>query len=228
MCSVGLSKPFSLDAKISTLEALIDMPLSKRKNSAAQSEEFIAMVRSDSSSGDRKSVAILALAWSADEGSAALLKKVQKEATALHRGMASYALVVRSLSGRPAETHPASLCLALGKAKDWTERLFLANRLAVDYPKTSMWAILDAARVETDPHVQWAMLYYLVKSKDAAIAAEVLRFKWKQHFPAESLQTLLDAITPGRSTEEMFTSTYFLLRELKARMKGKNPNAADR
>ena len=228
MYSVGLAIPFDSSAMTGTsaLEALVAMPPSKRKNSASQTEQFVAMVKSDS--GDRKLVGILGLAWSADEGTAALLKKLQQDAPAWHRGMASYAIVVRSLSGRPAETIPASLCLALGKAKDPSERMFLANRLAVDYPKTTMWAIWDAARVETDPFVRCDMLYYLVKSKDAAIAAKVLRFKWKWLRPPEGRAFLLGAMTPGRPKDSTHNSTHFLLEELKVRMKGKNPNAIDR
>ena len=229
MYSVGLSKPFDSSAMTGTsaLEALVAMPPSKRKNSAAQNEQFVSMVKSDS--GDRKLVGILGLAWSADEGSAALLKKLQKDAPAWHRGMASYALAVRSLSGRPAATIPASLCLALGKAKDPSERLFLANRLAVDYPKTTMWAIWDAARVETDPLVRCDMLYYLVKSKDAAIAAEMLRFKWgRVVFPPEGQAFLLGVMTPERPKDKMHNSSHFLLEELRARMKGRKPNAAGR
>jgi hypothetical protein len=229
MYSVGLSKPFDSSAATgaSALEALVAMPPSKRKNSAAQTQQFVAMVRSDSR--DRKLVGILGLAWSADEGSAALLKKLHQDADAWIRGMAGYALLVRSLSGRPAATIPASLCLFLGKSKEPSERMFLANRLAVDYPKTSMWAIWDAARAETDPLVRCDMLYYLVKSPDAAIAAEVLRFKWGRRVsPSEGRSFLLGTITPGRPKDDMRNSSDFLLNELRARMKGRKPNAAGR
>jgi len=114
---------------------------------------------------------------------------------------------VREAQSRSPEERFGLLCYRLGRSANPWERLFLANRLAVDYGRRAGWVLLEAARAERPPEgaedrfderfAQFVMLHALVHMKDAALARAVLREDWsKGFFRAEQMQYLMARVSP--------------------------------
>jgi hypothetical protein len=132
-------------------------------------------------------------------------------------GAAECALVVRETIGMDRERTFAFLAEHLKAAKGPFARLFLANRIAVDFERRAVPTLLDAATREGDDDVKCELLYCVVRYGDAATHARATKMGWGSEQPSESMSMVLGLMTPGRSTRSIENATWYLLDELKKR-----------
>src|SRR6266481_4992393 len=131
---------------------------------------YIKMAMEDNS--DLRLCAALALAFGEEADGFVALQQLSKVNDVVVAGAASYAIKLRSCDRRGAAATLNSLCFWLGRSTNAYERMFLANRIAVDFGATSLRVILDAAKSESDEIVQCDMLFYLVGSQDMELSKE--------------------------------------------------------
>jgi len=199
------------DAK--KLEALLRRPPEQRRLTAEDENRYVEILPREGA-GDLGRVVALSLAYGTQPRSLETLRTEAQRLNAPHLppssvgGAASYAVAVREAQSRSPEERFGLLCYRLGRSANPWERLFLANRLAVDYGRRAGWILLEAARAERPPEgaedrsdesfAQLVMLHALVHMKDAALARAVLQEDWSKAFGglAEQLQYLMARVSP--------------------------------
>lgn len=208
---IGEAKPMDTEAatEINRLSIFFAQPLAKRTLSEAQVNSLIAQASADNP--DKQLVAVLGLAFAKDNRSGEVVKELSSAQNALIAGAAAYALEMRRLVGKePAEIY-AQLSKSLQASKDSYKTLFLANRLAVDFPKQSDNDLLAAAKREQNDTVKSDLLYYLSRSDDKAVLRQTLLLKWDNTTElSELLAFVLGSVTPQRSKDPMDTSPVVL------------------
>lgn len=214
--SVGLASNLSakpIDSRaakdLNDLASILKQPIMMRKISPELESKYIGLAN-DKNSYAEKQVAILTLAWGNDSKSLEILKSI-KHAEGSYSGEASYALLVRENRDKGAEELCKSLIAALESSKNPFERMFIANRLAVDFPSQAVVPILRAVNNETDWMTKIDLTYYLSVLCDRTTATVVLQLDWKHikdfELP-ESLASLMQVLTPGRGygDDEIYNS----------------------
>jgi hypothetical protein len=200
------------DAK--KLEALLRRPPEQRRLTAEDENRYVEILPREGA-GDLGQVVALSLAYGTQPRSLETLRtearqlNVPEVPPSLVGGAASYAVAVREAQPRGPEERFGLLCYRLGRSANPWERMFLANRLAVDYGRRAGWVLLEAARAERPPEgaedrsaerfAQFVMLHALVHMKDAALARAVLQEDWSEAKwvgLAEQFQYLMARVSP--------------------------------
>jgi len=200
------------DAK--KLEALLRRPPEQRRLTAEDENRYVEILQQREVGGDLGCVVALSLAYGTQPRSLEVLRTEARQLNVagippdIVGGAAAYAVAVREAQSRSPEERFGLLCYRLGRSANPWERLFLANRLAVDYGRRAGWVLLEAARAERPPEgaedrlaesfAQYGMLHALVHMKDAALARAVLQEDWSKAFGglAEQLQYLMARVSP--------------------------------
>lgn len=213
---VALAKPIDSNAakESAMLAQLVNQPRGRRIISEAKTQKYIMMTKADNI--DRQLCAVLILAFAKDNISLNVLKKLSKNTNILLSGAAYYAIRVRSTSNMNADEALNSLSFWLSRSENAFERMFLANRIAVDFPEKGMHIIMIAARDESNQIVRCDMLYYLAQTDDTDIINEILGWEWNEKgiFP-ENLAFIMGAITPGRPKDSISNSCGVLLQKIR-------------
>ncbi len=216
MCAEG--KPLSLGAAqhALTLENLAKKAPSERSLSEDELQRFLEFTETDNA--DLELIGVLALAYASDDGSASRLRTMEAEEEGLLSGAASYALMSRKLAGKGPNEQLLLLREGLKTATNSYTRLFVANRIAVDFGEPGIPAIVEAMKVERDEMVKCDMLYYLATAAALPKAKAILDLQWnKAAGLPESLAYIMGSLTPGRSKDAEKNSVGVLLLELKAK-----------
>lgn len=199
------------DAK--KLEALLRRPPEQRRLTAEDENRYVEILPREGA-GDLSHVVALSLAYGTQPRSLEVLRTEARQLNVpgippdIVGGAAAYAVAMREAQSRSPEERFGLLCYRLGRSANPWERLFLANRLAVDYGQRAGWVLLEAARAERPPEgaedrlaesfAQYGMLHALVHMKDAALARAVLQEDWSKAYGglAEQLQYLMARVSP--------------------------------
>lgn len=206
--------PFSMEAvsDAKRLEALLRQPSEQRQLTAEDENRYVEILRRVGG-GDLGRVSALSLAYGTQPQSLEALRAAAQRLNVPEvppdsvGGAASYAVAVREAQPRGPEERFGLLCYRLGRSANPWERLFLANRLAVDYGQRAGWVLLEAARAERAPkgakdrlderNAQFVMLHALVHMKDVALARAVLREDWSRAlYLSEQCQYLMARVSP--------------------------------
>lgn len=173
----------------------------------------------DSEYRDHPLVAVLALTWSSDPASLAILKTKAAGPESDVSGAAACAVLVRTNRTKCSSEMVSALTDRLVKSTNRYERMFVANRLFVDFPASALRPIVDAARVEPDRGVQCDMLYYVAALANRVTAREVLTWAGNLAFAQvpEGLSLVMGCLTPGRQPGGFNNSTFGLARALRAK-----------
>lgn len=225
-CSAVSSVPMDLRAakEVVALSELMQKPLEGRTLSKEQSDKYVSMTQANN--GDQRLIAVLALAFDANPTSLAVLQQQANSEAMNIAGAANYALTVRAGAGQDSSKLFGLLCYRLGRSKKPWERMFIANRLAVDFGDKAETVILNAAKEEGELEkaeptsgaiARTDMLYYLSQTKDASVAKEILGWEVKGGWMPESIASLMGAITPGRPRDDGSNSWGILSKRLKKR-----------
>jgi hypothetical protein len=210
-----------LDSKaaeeIRSLEALIKLPMDQRSVSGEQVDRWLLLTQEDNS--DLRLVVVLCLAYANDTVSYARLEQFAKATSdPILSGAAAYSLVVRRTRDTKKNNLLGELHDRLLNAANPYERMFLANRIAVDFGSGGLPLIVNAVKREVDEVVKCDMMYYIAKADVALADREVLNLKWDEtvRLP-ENLAFVLGSITPNRSKDQDMNSTIKLLSDVRAR-----------
>jgi hypothetical protein len=217
------------------LTPLMKMPPAERKLSDAQTAKLIGMA--DSGSLDVQKCVCLGLAFAEDANSIEVLRKLSKSQFKEVQATANYALKVRQNAGRKAHEMLRNLCFWLGRSDNGLERMFLANRMWVDFGEESAGTILLALKAESEVllnggQVSYAkrfginavrcdLLYYLSESTNKEVLAESLQVKWDETIDwglAENVAYIMGSITPGRSRSYRESSRMELVDKIRAKL----------
>jgi len=207
-----------IDSKVAihllNVREFFERPHEERSLSEYQSARYLQMANSDNL--DLRLVGILMLAYANDAPSSELLEKLSEKPSPLIAGAAQYARKMRTVRDAKPDVRMSALTLWIGGSGNAFERLFLANRLAVDFGRDARKVIFLAAQEEQDPIVRCDMLYYLWQSNDSALATKALAWRWdiRIRIP-DNIAFLLGSITPGRSRGSAENSVDYLLRQVK-------------
>lgn len=219
---VSVGKPIDAEAAehYAGLTQLISRPLEKRKLSFDEVKAYTTMARADNR--DMQVCGALALAFAQDDASLSLLRALSKTSDPLLSGASSYAVIVRESFGRGESNFLSNLSFWLGRSENPFARMFLANRIAVDFGDKAMYTLLSATRAEAEATAKSDMLYYIAKGADKSILTEVLRWKWNEEVPyPENVAFIMASITPDRPKDEMSNSCRELLQGIRAKVTGK-------
>lgn len=217
------------------LTQLMKMPLAKRKLSNAESARLIEMA--DTGGIPERQCACLALAFAGDADSLEMLKKLAKDRRKGAQAAANYALKVRQNAGRKPREMLNNLCFWLGRSEDPVEKMFLANRMWVDFGEESVATILLAAKDESEGiqdgtdridaatmmknMVCCDLLYYLSESTSERVLREALELKWDEEvhwtLPGDLVQ-LMGSVTPGRPSGTLENSRIMLVDKIRAKL----------
>ena len=207
---------------IKTLRELVQQPSNTRKLSVADTERYIRLAKEDNQ--DRQIVAVLTLAFADDDLSSSLLKELsttEKDKSSLLSGAAQYAVALRSAQTVKKNESEVFIKLSdyLEKTENSATKMFLANRLFVDYGSKSLPVILAAFEEEKNKFVKLDMLYYLAQSNDPAVEKRVLAQNWDEIIELpEDFIFLMSSITPGRGTGFIDNSTIMLIRKIREKL----------
>ncbi len=243
LCSTGLGQvcmAMPIDARADKicneeLAPLMKMPLAERRLSDAQVAKLIEMEEIDSISV--RQCVCLALAFAQDANSLDLLRRLSKDTDESVQAAAHYALKVRDNNGRKPDEMLNNLCFWLGRSNNYLERIFLANRMWVDFGEDCIKTIMLAAKSEPegipdrtgrlDPKtmmsniVRCDLLYYLSESSNKEILSEALKLKWDGTVGwslSEADAYILGSVTPGRSKSYTHNSRPTLVRKIQAKL----------
>ncbi len=211
----SLAKPFDSDAveHAKRLSELIRRPLKARHVPAQEAVRLLALVR-ESHSLDVQLCAILSLAWSDDEESLGVVREIAQRHSAPGLppdrlgGAAAYAVVMREPRQRDSKSLFSILCFHLGRTSNAWERVFIANRLWVDFGADAEWVILEAAKhTPANEHTllpRIDFLYYLAQTNNPVLAREALRHDWPRVvIVGGQVAYLMHSITPGRAKQNL-------------------------
>ncbi|MEW6354969.1 MAG: hypothetical protein AB1696_01470 [Planctomycetota bacterium] len=206
------------------LRQLMQEPLGKRRIADDEAKAYVKIVQDfvrEGGSSDAALCATLLLAFAGDNASHQALMEVRRSSAYAISGAALYALRVRASSEKKPEAQFQVLCDDLRSATEAHEKMFLANRIAVDFGEASAPIILSVARSEPVGYVKCDMLYYLAQSSDVSIAKEILTWKIKSDISVEipeSLATIMLSITPGRPNDRSGYCWDMILQNLAKRL----------
>ena len=210
------------------LKALYSLPRAKRKASPELTQKYLKILSKKANrTPGAEFCAALILAYADDKESLRVLKKLGE---ATEDGTARYALLIRRTRYLSDEELFGILCFHLGRAPGGAamDRMFLANRLWVDYGPRSLWTILEAGKDEERALFTDDLLYYLSQTKDPAFAREVLRYEWSDSMTTRhTIYYIMGSITPGRKRDNRSNSSYMLLKKLR-KLAGQGKLAAGR
>lgn len=213
------SKTVSL---VTEMAEFLKRPLAQRKLSNADSTKYVRLAQDKESDLFIRVTAIQTLAYANDKASRDALSALwaENKGVPLMGSVLLHSLRVRSNSDRSSQELYGTLAFHLGKSASPLERMFIANRLAIDFSEQGLWTILEAAKVETDERARCEMLYHLTQSKDKALLQETLNLSWinEDLLPTEVHAFLFGIITPNRSTDPEKNSSLALLRTLKKKL----------
>ena len=210
---------------VSEVAKFLKQPLSQRKLSDADSAKYVRLAQDKDNDPLIRVAAVQTLAYANDKASRDALNVLWTE----NRGLplmgsaVSYALRIRSNPFRSSQELYGILAFALGKSMSPLERMFIVNKLAIDFSEQGLWTILEAAKVETDERARCEMLYYLTQSDDKALLQETLNLSWINEVmvPTEGDAFLFGTITPNRSTDPDDNSSLALLKTLRKKLSGR-------
>jgi hypothetical protein len=228
--------PFTGEAasSLEPLHDLIKQPRSERVLTEALTTKYLKMAQSQGFNAQL--VGVLALAFASGAESLSLLEKLsQDEGYPEIREVASYAVLVRKNNKTSDADFLKILSKRLATSGKPLERMFIANRLAVDFPDVSTSIILDAAKKEATEEVfdpekpenflesaiaKTDMLYYLAQSKDDKTLKEIATWSDKLYggWLPESMTAIMSAITPGRPNDALENSWYVLISSVRKRV----------
>lgn len=221
LCASQPTMALPLDGRaggqIGKLTKLFSQPLKERTISGTTGNELRSLASVDSS--DCQLIAVLGLAFSTDQRDQEVIQELARHGQGDEvKGAAKYALQLRSVIGKSPDQILAHLLQRLEISDDPFERLYVANRLFIDFPEKSMNAILAAAKRETNKSTKMDLLYYLVQSNDKSIARQTLALSWDEKvIMPESMAMILGVITPGRSKDQFENSSFVLLKILRGK-----------
>ncbi|MBN1974754.1 MAG: hypothetical protein JW787_14030 [Sedimentisphaerales bacterium] len=221
---IGIS--YALDVKaaeaLKEIEGLFKQPIQQRKLSSTQTELFIK--RAETGNGDMKICAIIALTFAEDSNSLEILKKHASDKYDAINGVASYALKVRQVSGRKPDEILRNLCFFLGNSDNQFEKMFLANRMWVDFKEEAIYTFLDSIQSEpNDIHnfYRCDLFYYLSKSDNPEILKEALKLDWKESVMItlpDDLAYIMDSITPGRREDQTGNAIPLIIKNIQKKL----------
>jgi hypothetical protein len=212
----SISEPIDLKAgeAFQEIEGIFKQPLLKRKISKEQTELFIKRAEIDNQ--DMQICVSIAFAFAEDSNSLNILKKLSLNSSYTVKGAASYALKIRQISGRKQDEILRNLCFFLGKSDNQIEKMFLANRMWVDYKEEAIYTILDAIQLEPndiDNVYRCDLFYYLSQSNKPEILKKALHLEWRNDVLVslpENLAYIMGSITPGRRKDNIGNSAMFI------------------
>lgn len=219
-CQICISEPFDVKAAkaFNEIEGLFKQPFQQRKLSSVQTELFIK--RAETGNEDMKLVAIHALAFAEDSNSLEILKKLASDQSDFVKGAASYALKIRQISRRKPDEILRNLCYFLGKSDNEAEKMFLANRMWVDFKEEAIYTILES--IQTEPNdinnfYRCDLFYYLSQSDNSEILQETLKLNWRKDVLVtlpESVAFIMGSITPGRRKDDIGNAVFFITEKI--------------
>jgi hypothetical protein len=212
------SKPPS--AETTTTFSKIQKIYAQQQISDADARSFATTLDDPAASQDAKLLAALALAYASDADSLKQLQDIARASNSALAGVAQFAIDIRSLAQWPDKERFNGLVFYLGREQRAETRLFLANRLAVEYQDVSFLPLYLAAKNETDPTAQCDMLYYLSRTKDTNRLQLLLNTAWDERgMIPENILAILVTITPGRQQDPGRTDyTVIILKSIRAKL----------
>lgn len=221
---ICISYAFDVNAAeaLKEIEGLFKQPPQQRKISKEQTELFIK--RAERNNSEMRICVSIALAFAEDSNSLEILKRLSTDQDESVKGAASYALKIRHISGRKPDEILRNLCFYLGKSDNEMEKIFLANRMWVDFKEEAMYTILDSMQSEPNDHMNFYrcdLLYYLSQSDNPEILKEGLKLDWKKDLSEtlpESLSYLLGSITPGRKKSTVENTVIIIQRNIREKL----------
>jgi hypothetical protein len=217
------------------LAPLMKIPLAERRASEAQTARLIEMA--DSNHGWVRECVCLGLAFAQDSNSLEVLRKLSEDRRKGVQAAAGYALKVRQNAGRKPEEMLKNLCFWLGRSDNGLERMFLANRMWVDFGAESVGTLLLALKAESEAlldgeqmslgkrfginSVRCDLLYYLSESSNKEVLSEALKPEWDETIDwslSESVAYIMGSVTPGRSRNYRESSRIELLEKIQAKL----------
>ena len=224
---ICISYAFDIKAAeaVKEIEGLFKQPPQERKLSSEQIEIFIE--RAKIGNEEMKICAVLALTFADDSNSLDVLQMLSSEDSIVVKGMASYALKIRQISKRKPDEILRNLCYFLGKSESQFEKMFLANRMWVDFKEEAMYTI--QASMQSEPNdiynfYRCDLLYYLSQSDNPEILKEALKLDWRKDVSEslpESLLFILGSITPGRTKNHSANTALLLQRNIQEKLDNK-------
>lgn len=213
---------------MSYLQKLISKPSSERFIDVESQEYNLFMdilegKRRNNSSVGAKALACLYFAWADDESSRERLE-YYAEADILSGlpsfvgGAALYALTMRDLRERSFDEKELLLSYTLGSVDNDFQKLFIANRLWVDYGEKVLPVILLTASMKSDKFVMQEYLYYLTKATDHSILKEAVNMDWPAGIEIYDWSCVMSAVTPGRPADFFKHSPTFSIRKIRSRL----------
>ena len=204
------------------IEGLFKQTPQQRKMSKEQTELFIK--RADTGNAEMQMCAIHALAFAEDSNSLEILKRLSTVHDESVKGTASYALKIRQISGREPDEILRNLCFFLGKSDNQFEKIFLANRMWVDFKEEAIYTILDSMQSEPNSIFSFYrcdLFYYLSQSDNPEILKEALKLKWREgelSMLPESLAYIMGSITPNRKKGTSWNSVIVIQRNIREKL----------
>lgn len=220
LATPGAGKP--IDGKAADgfviLGKLMSRPLAERKVAGEDLKRFIDLWAEDNL--DRKLCSLLAFAFAEDERSLDILRQAIRSDFDPMAGAARYALLMRGLAGDPGEPMARALGKRFRDSENPYERLFVANRLAVDYYDSSATLFLDALKFEPNRFVRLYILYFLYHKNDPDVDRAILSARWveREALP-EDMAFIMRSLTPGEKFQDSGRSAGEYLRDIRLRIR---------
>jgi hypothetical protein len=207
---------------VAKVAKFLKQPLAQRKLSDADSAKYVRLAHDEENDLIMRVAAVQALAYANDKASHEALNKllIDNSMSPMVSSVTWHSLRVRSNASRSSEEFYGILAFHLGKSISPLDRMFIANRLALDYSERGLWAILQAAKVETDERAKCDLFYYLSQSNDPSLLKETLALSWMKEplEPTEYLAFLFGSITPGRPTDVYGNTPWALSKKIKIKL----------
>lgn len=226
--SYGSTLSRDVVANISYLQELFRKPIDERVVGVGypEYEVFINILDEKNrlkSSVGAKAMACLYLAWAEDDLSRELLEDYAEGDTisglsSFVGGAALYALTMRDLRERSFDEKELLLSYTLGSVDNDFQKLFIANRLWVDYGEKVLPVILITASVKGDNFVMQEYLYYLTKATDPGILKCAVNMDWPVGIEIYDWSCVMSAVTPGRPADFFKHSPTFSIRKIRSRL----------
>ena len=215
------------------LQELIRKPLSERVVDVESHDYNIFMTILEKKTRNTSSVGAIALAclyfaWADDEASRERLEyyaeaDILSGLPSFAGGAALYALTMRDLRENSYEETKLLLSYTLGKIENDYQKMFIANRLWVDYQNEALPVILLTAETGKVEFVMQEYLFYLSNAHDTNILRDALALDW--HSGAAEIYDwiyVMSAATPGRSTNALEYSPYACIKKMRGKLEELN------
>jgi hypothetical protein len=206
-------------AHLKALHEVFQKNLEDRNLNKDKLTNFVNLLKEDNF--DRKLISILALAYANDEDSKNALYEITTKANdQILKGAAFYALTIRNINNKNRKLYEETLLNEISKAKNAFTRMFLINRLFVDFGTVELPFIKQMAEKENNEMVKSDMLYYLSFSNNRDRINEILKINWSQNYNLpENISSIMNTITPGRSGKRMENNNSNLIDKLRKKLK---------